>query len=868
MLIKEIRFAFRALIKTPGFTAIAVLVLGLGIGANTAVFSLVNAALIRPLPSERGPTQVVGIYSRDRSRADTYRDFSYLDYQDIRARKPVFSDVTSMTMALIGVNEGEQTRRVFAALIPANHFSTFGVQMTKGRAFNEAEEKPGAGIPVVIVSYEHWKKRAFDPQVAGKVVELNSRPFTIVGVGPQGFTAAGSIIAPEFWLPTGAYEMVTNDMFRTQGHDLLGDRLNRCLLLFGRLKPGIAVADTSGPLAALSKQMEQAFPAENKNQVLQAHALSRFSVSSNPHDDTQTASFSILLMAMTAVVLAIACLNLANMLLARGTTRRKEIAIRLALGSGRAPIVRQLMIEGFMLSLAGGVVGLAIAFWAARLLVSSMAPALGGMFAFALDPAPDARVLGATLAFSALATLVFALGPAWKLSRTNVVPELKEQGGETGRSKWRRLSLRNALVVSQVALSLALLTAAGLFMRAAGKAAGAEPGFSLAHSIVTNLDPSMAGYDETKGRDLYRRLLERMRSLPGVEAASVASVVPFGDMTMGRSVEKVGSEGNRPANEAGDSSFSMGGGGGGVPRDRGNFVGVNYYVVGADYFQTLGIRILRGRAFNAEEEQSASAPPRVVIDQTLARRLFPKSDPLGQYIRFVDSGGGAAAAAEAAQKPPMEIVGVAQPIRHSLMAEDAVRPQVYVPFGRHYQANMFVHLRVARAGSETAILHAVRQELRLLDDRVPVLSLRTMTEHRDASISVWMVKTAAALFTAIGLAAVFLALVGVYGVKAYLVSRRTREIGIRMSLGATPRDVLWLVLREGLLLTLVGVTIGLGLAVLVGQGVRSMLYQVSALDPVTFATAPVLLALATLLACYFPARRAMKVAPFKALRSE
>ena len=276
MLIKEVRFAVRALIKTPGFTAIAVLVLGLGIGANTAVFSLLNAALIRPLPAERGPTPVVGIYSRDRSRPDTYRDFSYPDYQDLRARNPVFSDVTSMSMAMVGVSEGDQTRRVFAGLIPANHFSTFGVQMAKGRAFNEAEEKPGAGTPVVIVSYEHWKKHAFDSQIVGQIVRLNSRPFTIVGVGPQGFTAADSIIAPEYWLPTGAYEMVTNDMFRTQGHELLADRLNRCLLLFGRLKPGIDVDQANGPLAALAKQMEQAFPAENKNQVLQAHALSRF----------------------------------------------------------------------------------------------------------------------------------------------------------------------------------------------------------------------------------------------------------------------------------------------------------------------------------------------------------------------------------------------------------------------------------------------------------------------------------------------------------------------------------------------------------------------------------------------------------------
>jgi predicted permease len=863
MLIKDIRFAVRSLLRTPGFSVVAIVVLALGIGANTAVFSLVNAALIRPSPAERGATQVVGLYSRDRAHPGTYRDFSYPDYQDIRSRNPVFSDLAGMTLALVGYKDADQTRRVFTAIVTANYFATFAGHLEVGRDFSLDEEKPGAGIPVVVVSYEHWKAHGFDPHIVGTPVRLNSRPFTVVGVAPQGFTAAASIISPEFWLPTGTYEMVVNDMFRTAEHPLLGDRLNHSLMLFGRLKPGVDVAKTESLLAGLSTELQREYPAENKNQVLLAHALTRFGVSSNPQDDSQTASLSILLMAMTAIVLAIACLNLANMLLARGTSRRKEIAIRLALGSGRGPIVRQLLVEGFLLSLAGGAGGLLIAFWATRLLVASMAPAMQGMFALALDPAPDLRVLLATLGFSALSTLVFGLGPAWKLSRTDVVPELKEQGGETGRRRWRRISLRNALVVGQVALSLGLLTAAGLFIRAAGKAASAEPGFSLAQSIVANVDPSMAGYDEAKGRELYRHLLERMRALPGVEAASLASVVPFGDMTMGRRVEKVGTEGNQAPAGPDDASFTMGNGA--PPRDRGNAIGVNYYIVGAGYFETLGIRILRGRGFNADEELRATAAPRVVIDETLARRLFPKADPLGQFIRIVDSD--ARGTSPGTQAAPLEIIGIARPIRHSLLQED-VQPQVYVAFGQHYQANMFVHLRVRQPGGEPAVLRLVRQDLRLLDDRLPVLSLRTMAAHRDASMSLWMVKTGANLFSAIGLAAVFLALVGVYGVKAYLVSRRTREIGIRMSLGATPRDVLWLVLREGLVLTAAGIGVGLVLAVAVGQGVRSLLYQVSALDPLTFVVAPLLLAAAMLLACYFPARRAMKVAPLRALRSE
>jgi predicted permease len=858
---RDVRFAVRTLLKAPGFTVVAVLVLGLAIGANTAVFSLVNGLLIKSAPGERRTTEVVGLYSRDRTRPDSYRDFSYPDFLDIRARNPVFSDVAGMTFGMVGYREGDQTRRVFAAVVSANYFSTFGARLAAGRAFSPREEAPGAGIPVAIVSHEYWKSRGFDPGIVGKTVEINSRPFTVVGIAPRGFTAADSIVSPEFWVPTGTYEIVANDMMRQGEHTTLPDRLNRCLMLYGRLKPGIDLTSTEPLLRTLSRQMEEAYPAENKNQVLLAHRLSRFSISTNPHDDSQVAGFSVLLMAMTAVVLAIACLNLANMLLARGTGRRKEIAIRLALGSGRVPIVGQLLVEGMLLALAGGVLGLVIAFWTTRLLVSSIAPVMP-LLTIVVDPTPDLRVLVVTLGFCALSTLIFGLGPAWKLSRTDVVPELKEQGGETGRARRWPFSLRHVLVVGQVALSLALLTAAGLFARGAAKAADANPGFGLEQSVLLNVDPGMAGYDEAKGRETYRRLLERVRSLPGVRTASLAAVVPFGDMTMGRSVQKVGSEDGRPPEDAGDTSMSFGSGGG-TPRDRGDSVGVNYYVVGADYFETLGIRLLRGRGFRLDEEESAAGASRVVIDETLARRLFPKGDAIGQYIRFVSS----EAPTSGEREHPMEIIGIAAPIRHSLLdAEEG--PQVYVPFGAHYQTNMFVHMKIAQGTSEAAIMRTVRQELRLLDDRLPVLSLMTMRDHRDASISLWMVKTAALLFGSIGLVAVFLALVGVYGVKAYLVSRRTREIGIRMSLGATPRDVLWLVLREGVFLTLAGVGIGLVLASGVSFLLKGMIYEVGALDPLTFTAAPLLLAVVTLLACYFPARRAMKVAPVRALRFE
>jgi predicted permease len=860
MFIQHIRFAVRTLLKAPGFSAVAILVLALGIGANTAVFSLVNAMLLRPLPSDRAPTPVVGLYSRDRTKPDTYRDFSYPDFVDIRSRNPVFTDVTAATVAMIGYTEGERTRSEVALLVPANYFTTFGASVVAGRAFTAEEEKPGAGIQVAIVNYEYWKARGQQSSMVGSTVQINSRPFTVVGVAPEGFTLARSIIAPEFWLPTGVYEVVANGAFRQGEHTMLADRQNYNLMVFGRLRPGLTVAATEPLLRSFSDQLEKAYPAENKNQVLIASKLSRFSVSTEPQQDRQMGQLAVLLMAMTGIVLLIACLNLANMLMARATARRKEIAIRLALGSGRGPIIRQLLTEGMVLSLAGGAFGLLVAWSGARALIASIKPAIGQMLVLTVRPDLDARVLLVTLAFSVVSTLVFGLGPAWKLSRTDVVPELKEQGGETGRRRRWRFSLRNALVVGQLALSLALLTAAGLFVRGAAKASTAEPGFSLDRRVMANVDPSMAGYDDARGRDLYRQILERVRSLPGVESASVASVVPFGDMTEGRSVEKVGAEEARDA-PAGtgevESSINVGSGPGDV-RDRGNSISTVYYVIGADYFRTLGIPILRGRAFTSAEEQSASGIQKAIIDQTLAERLFPKGEPLGQYIRFVN---------DRSRSQPIEIVGVAAPIRHNLLGTEQ-RPQVYVPFGQQYRSNMFLELKVGRTGSEQAVLGALPRELRAIDERLPVLSLSTLRGHRDASIGLWVVRTGAHLFTAFGLAAVFLALVGVYGVKAYLVSRRTREIGIRMSLGATPGDVVWLVVREGLATTAVGIGLGLLLAALVGMAVRSMLYQVSALDPLTFLAAPILLAAATLIACYFPARRAMKVAPARALRAE
>ncbi|MBE3073058.1 MAG: ABC transporter permease, partial [Acidobacteria bacterium] len=802
-----------------------------------------------------------GLYSPDKTRPDSYREFSYPNYVDIRDRNQVFGQTAAFTLAMVGVGEGELTRRVFAFIVSANFFSTFGVQPVTGRGFLPEEERPGAARMVAIVSHEYWNKTGADPGLVGRTIRINARAFTVIGIAPRGFAGPTTLIAPAVWLPMGVYEIVVNDLFRPGAHTQLADRANHTLMIVGRLKPGLSLASAGPPIKALGGQMEQAFPGENKNQGLEVRRLSRVGISTDPQDDSQFVATFLLLQAMAAIVLLIACMNLANMLLARASARQREIAVRLAIGANRARVVRQLLTEGLVLSIVGGAGGLLLTFWALRFLGVSIDPLVP--LIVIVDARPDIRVLAAAFGFAMLSTLVFGLGPAWKLARTNVVTELKDGDRSGSQGQARRFGFRQVLVVGQIALSLALLTAAGLFARGAFKASRAEPGFSLDRSVLVSLDPSLAGFDETRGRELYRRLLERARALPGVQTASVASVVPFGDFTEGRRVRRVGDvpAGGPNPDDAGGASVSYGSGRPDGSGDDRNGVNASFYVIGRDYFETLGIPIMLGRGFSEAEELSGSGARVAVIDEPLAKRLFPKGEPLGQSLYFPGR--------DEADTRPLEIVGVVRGTRHSLFDRDPV-PHVFVPFGQRYRANMSLHVRTARAGAEAeaAALQGVRREIRALDDQVPIITMATMREFRDRSMSSWIVRASASLFAIFGGLALFLSVVGVYGVRAFLVSRRTREIGIRMALGATARDVLWLVFREGLVLVAVGLGVGFILAWLTGLLVASRVYEVGAFDPLVFALAPVLLALSALLACYVPARRATKVAPVIALHAE
>jgi predicted permease len=829
--LQDIRFGLRTLIKTPGFTVVAILVLALGIGANSAMFSLVNALMLRPLAGKAD--ELVGVYSHDRTKPkSSYRGFAYPNYVDIRDANDVFESVMAHTFSMVGVPAGDTTRQTFVDVVSANYFDALGVPLAAGRAFTREEEQPSARIPVAIVRHEH-------ADLLGKTIKVNAIDFTVVGVAPANFTGTMALISPEMWLPLGMFDVVVNDIFKRTGTGL-ADRNNLSLVVAGRLKPGITLAAADARLDTLSRQLEQAYPAENKEQQLTVSPLPRLSITTSPATDSGPAAMSALLMGLSAVVLLIACLNIANMLLARGSARRKEIAIRLAVGGGRARIVRQLLTEGLLLAFAGAAGGLLLSSWATGALTRSLAAVLPLGISF--DPKPDAIVLAATVTFAVIATVAAGLGPALKLSKSDLVADLKALANDGSTVLGRRFSVRNVMVVGQIALSLMLLSAGGLFARGALKAAAANPGFSYSQQLLVSLDPTLVQYSEPRGRAVYRDVLARVRALPGVAAAGMAASVPFGDFHEGQQVERVGG----PARP-----------------DQPALVNATYRVIGAHYFRALNLPMIRGREFTEAEELSADAPRVAIVDERFARRLFGADDPLGQMIRY------AARPGETTKNngEPMEIVGIAAPIRDELFDHDA-GPALYEPFGRNYRGNRFLHVRAGQAGTEADLLAAIRRDLRAYDPALPVLQATTMAAFHDRSLQLWAVRAGGQLFVAFGLLALLLAVVGLYGVKSYIVSQRTREIGIRMALGARPSDVMGMVLKEGAALSAVGVALGLPLAAALGFGLSRMLYDVKPLDPIVFLSAPVALALAALVATWLPARRATRVTPLTALRTD
>jgi predicted permease len=840
--VQDIRHGIRQLRKAPGFTTLAVLTLAIGIGTNAAVFNFVHSLLLAPLTYAR-PGEVMRVISQDRLNPRKTRDFSYPAYQEIRENNSLFTDVLASASLVVGVGEKGDTRRAPAAVVSANYFSVLGIVPAQGRPFLPAEAMPGSAIPVVIVSHTFWRKHHFDPALLGSTVTINSRPFTVIGILPESFTGTTALFFTEVWFPLGVYSQLMNSS--DAGSTSLTDRTGTALMILGRLKPGLTAAAAEPALKALAANLATQFPVEQKDQVLTMAPLSRFASASN---DTAVAWVGGLILGMAAIVLLVACLNLANMLLARGTARQKEIALRLALGGSRARIVRQLLTEGFLLALLGGTAGLLFAMWSSNLLVAL----IGRMIPVELVwmAGPQTAMLAATFGFCVVGTLVFALGPALKLSRGEVLAHLKGHAGEDGVRRRRKFLPRNPLVSAQIALSLALLTSAALFIRSAASAGTADTGLKADRVFLVEVDASLSGHNQKQTLALYHRLEEHFAALPEVESVSVSADMPLSGLDLEKQA--------RRANGA---------------NDRKSLVSAKWNGVGEDYFKAAGLPLLQGRPFTATEATQVGGPPVVIINELLAKRLWPDGDALGERLQLTNDGAATNSVVRTATRDQpdntFEVVGIVPTTRHALF-ESRPDPAFYLPFVRGFQSHVFFHVKFVALShdNEAAMAELLRRAVSETDASLPVLSLETFAQHLHDNIQIWVVRSGAALFSAFGGLALCLAVVGAYGVIAYSVARRTREIGIRMALGARPNAVQRMILWEIAVMLATGLTIGLLLSLGIGKVMSSLLYRVDALDPVAFTVAPVALAIAAILACWLPARRATKVDPMVALRAE
>ena len=843
---QDVRYSARLLARHPGFTLTAIGVLTLGIGVNAGIFGIINGLLIRPLAGADAPGEVVGVYSHDRTTQRGFRSFSYPGFVDLREAGGPLQHVAAHNVALAGVTENGATRQTMVDIVSRDYFTALGVAPVYGRGFTIDEERPGTTARPVIVSYALWERVNFDPDILKTTVRINGGDYGVIGVAPPRFSGTTSIIGTEYFLPLGVHDAVESD-FDSRDHFDFADRRNRSLMVVGRLKPGVTRAQANEQLKVLSAAHEQAYPAENKNQDVEVHPLSRLSISSSPQNDADLWAPFVLLQGLAACVLITSCLNLANMMLAFGSARQKEIAIRLAVGGARSRIVRQLLVQGLMISVAGGAVGLIVSAWATQLLVAGMGTVLP--FAISFDVAVDYRVIVATFAFSALATIAFGLWPALRLSRPDLLSSLKDQAGEVSGKIAGRFTVRGVLVTAQMALSLALLLLSGLFVRGAAAGASANPGFALEPLVLAHIEPKLGGYDSARAREAHRAVLERLRSTPGIESVAEASVIPFGDYSTGAAVQR---EGPRLKNED--------------PEASGKLAHVHTYTITSDYFRTLGLTMLKGREFTAAEEAAVGGVPPVIIDDGLANRLFANENPIGQLLQYGADSGSIDTPMSGADAKPMVIVGVAPGVKHDLF-ENRPEPHIYVPAGGEDATRMFVYARAAAANAD-GMVETVRNQLRAADANLPIMYVKSFRSQHEGSAQVWLLRAGAKLFLTLGLAAAFVAVIGLYGVRSYLVSRRTREFGVRMAVGASPVDVLRLVLREAITTTAVGLTIGLVLGVMLGWGLSFVIYQVSPYDPITLAGSTGLLAISSIVASLIPARRAANVLPMTALRND
>ena len=834
-LLNDLRYGVRMLAKNPGFTTVAVGCLAVGMGASTAMFSLVNAVLLRPLPVEQ-PDRLVRLWQ---TRDGILRgQIAYSSYEFYRDNNDSFTGLTTQSPAIVNVSGGDRSTRVYGAVVTGNYFSLLGVRPALGRGFLPEEDQTPGTHPVAVISHGLWQRHfGASPEIVGESLILNGHPFTVVGVAPAGFTGIRIGVQFDVWVPLAMSAQLRPRRDRAFGIWLAG--------LIGRLEPGVSLEQAQAEMTTLARQLEQARPVENKGIGI----LVVPEIRHNQYNMAFYRKFAAFIMGAVALVMLIACANVATMLLARSMARRQEIAIRLALGASRGRLIRQLLSECALLAAAASALGLAFGYWGAKMLLRPLL--MSGWIGTTLDVTPDGRVLGFTLVTALLTVILFGLTPAMRASRPSLIPALKNST-TTGRE--RRSRLRDLLVASQVGLSLVLLIGAGLFVRSAHHLSEIDPGFDADRVLMAPIDLATQGYDETRARAFYEELRERLEAIPGVEAVSLAFRDPatFGSASSGRGAPLLTPlvEGQEPAPEE--------------RRKR-----VPFALVASDHFRTMGIPLLLGRDFSAADRAADASV--IIVTETMARHFWPGENPVGSRLTI-----SAARSDFNFVGRTAEVVGVAKdrPINfypiYGYVHKDLENPEplIYLPLYWHPDAGiefvLWPHIRTA--GDPVAAGVAFRQQVAAIDEHLPPLEVMTAAESIRLSFGVQRILV---IFSgSLGALALLLAATGVYGVMSHSASQRTHEIGIRMALGAQSRDVLALVMREGMVTILMGVAIGVGAALGVTRLMASLLSGVTATDPATFAAVTVGLTGVALLACYIPTRRAMKVDPLVALRSE
>jgi predicted permease len=813
-LVHNLRYATRALLKTPGFTAVAVATLALGIGANSSVFTLVNAALFRPVAAPRHEELVWLAATNepgDRAGLSFQRTLAYPEFKDYEAQ------VTSVTLTAyqdipLALGSGGEPERVTGLIVSGSYFNVLGFRPVAGRFFSPEDDVRGA-TPVVVITHTLWQRR-FDgaSDLIGRDITINGRPFTVIGIAPPGFvgTELGSPV--EMWVTFATAKIAMPD-----GETLVDDRRAHWLRSFGRLKPGTTIAQADAQARAVGARLAAEMPEFHEGQSARITPLAG---GLDPGNRSEALPIMLLLMAVPFLVLLIACANVANLMLARAAARRREIAIRLSMGATRWRLLSQLLTEAMLLTLVAAAAGLLLSYWLNDLLmaVSNLPPDI------AIALTPDRRVVGFTAVVATATGLFFGLLPAIGATRPDLVPALKDEGGGLGRQV-RRSRLVSSFVVAQVALSLVLLVTAGLFLRSLGKALRVDPGLDTSHAIALSFDLRIQGYDREQQGVFYSRLLERVHGLPGVTAVSLSSPMPLGNRLISTPVAAEG------------------------PNDDDVNVQVSYAAIWPGYFDAIGSPLVRGRDFTTHDVDGS--PLVAIINETLARRLWPDQEAIGKRLRFPGR-----------PKRYVEVVGVARNGKYHELTE-APRGFIYVP--ERQRADLSdITLLVRTSGNPRVLIPELGQAIHTLDRNLPLFQVVTLEDALRARLDKEM--GASSVLGVFGGLALLLAALGLYGVMAYAVAQRTREVGVRMALGAAQVQVLRQFVGEGVRLAGVGIVIGVLLAAALTRVIQRFLYGITPTDALTFALCAGLLGAVAAMASLIPARRAAKVDPMVALR--